>query len=49
LDTFYIPTRYPDSHAAGPPFERYGRLQGEEALRRAGDVIAFVTEALAER
>jgi HEPN domain-containing protein len=49
LDTFYIPTRYPDSHAAGPPYEHYGRLQGEEALRRAGDVIAFVAEALAER
>lgn len=48
LDTFYIPTRYPDSHAAGPPFEHYGRLQGEEALHRAGDVIAFVAEALAE-
>jgi HEPN domain-containing protein len=48
LDTFYIPTRYPDSHAEGPPFEHYGRLQGEEALRRAGDVIAFVAEALAE-
>jgi len=48
LDTFYIPTRYPDSHAEGPAFEHYGRLQGEEALRHAGDVIAFVGEALAE-
>ncbi len=49
LDTFYIPTRYPDSHAAGPPFEHYGKLQGEEAMRRAGDVLAFVAQALAER
>lgn len=48
LDTFYIPTRSPDSHAEGPAFEHYGRLQGEEALRHAGDVIAFVGEALAE-
>jgi HEPN domain-containing protein len=48
LDTFYIPTRYPDSHAEGPSFGLHGRLQGEEALRRAGDVIAFVAEALAE-
>lgn len=48
LDTFYIPTRYPDSHADGPPFEHYGRWQGEEALRRASDVLAFVAEALAE-
>jgi HEPN domain-containing protein len=49
LDTFYIPTRYPDSHAAGPPFEHYGRLQGEEALRHARDILAFVDQALAER
>jgi HEPN domain-containing protein len=48
LDTFYIPTRYPDSHADGPPFEDYGRLHGEEALRHAGDVLAFVAEALAD-
>lgn len=47
LDTFYIPTRYPDSHADGPPFEHYGRLQGEEALRHAGDILAFVDQALA--
>jgi HEPN domain-containing protein len=49
LDTFYIPTRYPDSHAAGPPFEHYGPLQGEEALRHARDILAFVDQALAER
>jgi HEPN domain-containing protein len=49
LDTFYIPTRHPDSHAAGPPFEHYGRLQGEEALRHARDILAFVDQALAER
>ncbi len=49
LDTFYIPTRYPDSHAAGPPYEHYGRLQGEEALRHAGDIVAFVDQAVAER
>jgi HEPN domain-containing protein len=49
LDTFYIPARYPDSQAEGPSFEHSGRLQVEEALRRAGDVIAFVAEALAER
>ena len=49
LDTFYIPTRSPDSHAEGPPFAHYGRFQGEEALRHARDIIGFVREALAER
>jgi HEPN domain-containing protein len=48
LDTFYIPTRYPDSHAEGPPCEHYGRLQGEEALRHARDILEFVDQALAE-
>jgi HEPN domain-containing protein len=41
LDGFYIPTRYAGSHAEGPPFEHYGPLQSEEALRYAGAIIAF--------
>ncbi len=27
LDNFYIPTRYPNSHSEGAPFEHYGSLQ----------------------
>src|SRR3989338_1563055 len=42
LDTFYIPSRYPNSHPEGAPFEHYGSLQSEEALRFAGAVIEFV-------
>jgi HEPN domain-containing protein len=26
LDTFYIPSRYPNSHPEGAPFEHYGPL-----------------------
>ncbi len=33
LDTFYIPTRYPNSHPEGPPFEHCGELQSEEAIK----------------
>ena len=29
LDTFYIPTQYPDSHALGAPYEHYGPLQSQ--------------------
>ena len=29
LDTFYIPTQYPDSHAEGAPYEHYGPLQSQ--------------------
>jgi HEPN domain-containing protein len=49
LDTFYIPTRYPDSHAEGAPFEHYGSLQGEEAIGHAGAIVAFVATQMAHR
>jgi len=42
LDTFYIPPRYPNSHPEGAPFEHYGSLQSEEAIRYAGEIIEFV-------
>ena len=41
LDGFYIPTRYANSHAEGPPFEHFGVLQSDEALRYAGEIIEF--------
>src|SRR5437899_3925018 len=47
LDTFYIPPRYPNSHPEGAPFEHYGPLQSEEALRSAGAIIEFVRRRLA--
>lgn len=43
LDT----ARSPDSHAAGAPFEHYGPLQSEEALRYAGEILAFVRAQMA--
>lgn len=42
LDNFYIPSRYPNSHPAGAPFEHYGSLQSREAIRYAGEIVAFV-------
>jgi len=39
LDGFYIPTRYANSHAEGPPFEHFGILQSDEALRYAREII----------
>ncbi len=41
LDNFYIPTRYPNGHSAGSPFEHYGPLQSEEAIRYASEIIQF--------
>ncbi len=47
LDNFYIPARYPDSHPQGAPFEHYGILQSEEAIRYAGEIIAFARAQMA--
>ncbi len=47
LDNFYIPTRYPNSHPVGAPFEHYGTIQSEEAIRYAREIIAFVRAKMA--
>lgn len=47
LDTFYIPSRYPNSHPEGAPFEHYGPLQSEEAIGHADAIIAFVRAQMA--
>jgi HEPN domain-containing protein len=47
LDNFYIPTRYPNGHPEGAPFEHYGRLQSEEAIKYARSIIEFVRSQMA--
>lgn len=47
LDASYIPPRYPDSYPEGAPFEHFGSLQSEEAIRYAGEIITFVREKMA--
>jgi HEPN domain-containing protein len=47
LDNFYVPTRYPNGHAAGAPFEHYGPLQSERAIRYAGEILEFVRTQMA--
>ena len=47
LDAFYIPPRYPNSHPEGAPFEHYGPLQGEEAIRYAREIFEFVRAQMA--
>ncbi len=41
LDVHYLPTRYPNGHAAGAPGEHYGVLQSTEAIRYAGQIVDF--------
>lgn len=47
LDSFYIPPRYPNAHPEGAPFEHYGPLQSEEAIRYASEIIEFVRAQMA--
>jgi HEPN domain-containing protein len=42
LDNFYIPSRYPNSHPTGSPFDHFGQLQSEEAIKFASEIIEFV-------
>jgi HEPN domain-containing protein len=47
LDAHYIPTRYPNGHPEGSPFEHYGVLQSETAIDHAGQILDFARSALA--
>jgi len=47
LDTFYIPSRYPNSHPEGAPYEHYGALQSGEAIAYAREVVEFVRAQVA--
>ncbi len=47
LDNFYIPTRYPNGHPEGAPFEHFGPLQSEQAINYAREIIEFVCNKMA--
>lgn len=47
LDSFYVPSRYPNSHVEGAPFQYYGSLQSEEAVRHAREILEFVRSQMA--
>jgi HEPN domain-containing protein len=47
LDAFYVSSRYPNGHVEGAPFEHYGPLQSEEAIRYAGQILDLVRARMA--
>ena len=47
LDNFYVPARYPNGHPEGAPFEHYGPLQSDDAIRHAHEIVEFARRALA--
>ncbi len=42
LDLHYIPSRYPNAHATGSPFEYHDENIAEEALKNAEKIIKFI-------
>jgi HEPN domain-containing protein len=47
LDNFYVATRYANGHPEGAPFEHYGALQSDQAIRYASEIVEFVRARLA--
>jgi len=47
LDNAYVPSRYPNGHPEGAPFEHYGPIQSKEAIRYAGEILEFVRSKMA--
>lgn len=47
LDNFYVPTRYPNGHDQGAPFEHYGPLQSEQAITHARAIVEFAAAQMA--
>jgi HEPN domain-containing protein len=47
LDSFYVPPRYPNSHAEGAAFEHFGPLQSQEAIQYAREIVEFVRARMA--
>lgn len=41
LDKYYIPTRYPDAHPAGPASRHYAPDEALQAIGLAREVLAF--------
>lgn len=48
LGRHYIPPRYPDAHAAGPPSQHYTEADSRQAVEDARAILAFVDGAWEE-
>ena len=46
LDRYYIATRYPNAHPAGPPHRHYTRIEASRAIRHAGQIVRFCESRL---
>ncbi len=47
IDKHYIPARYPNGFDIGAPTDYYTRVEGEDSVRIAGEIIEFCKSFLA--
>ncbi|MBM4404869.1 MAG: HEPN domain-containing protein [Chloroflexi bacterium] len=47
LDRHYIPSRYPDAHPAGAPFDYYTKAEAAEAVIHARKIVRFCENHIA--
>ncbi|MDW8468754.1 MAG: HEPN domain-containing protein [Burkholderiales bacterium] len=47
LDNFYVATRHANGHPAGAPYEHYGPIQSEQAIRYAGEILDYARTQVA--
>lgn len=48
LDRFYIPTRYPNMHPVGSPYEYYTENNARRAIEIAERIISFCRDKIEE-
>jgi HEPN domain-containing protein len=48
LDKAYIPTRYPNAHPEGAPFELYTETEARRLIKYAEEIIRFCKDILSE-
>ena len=48
LDKAYIPTRYPNAHPEGAPFELYTKAEAERLIEYAGRIVKFCEDLLSK-
>lgn len=49
LDKAYIPTRYPNVHPEGPPYEAYTEVEARRLISYAEKVVGFCKDILSKR
>jgi len=44
IDSYYLPTRYPNSLPGGTPYDIYGLKNAQDAIKDAEEIVNFILE-----